>query len=540
MKPVSGMAPRVTIVMTARERHSLAEAAIDSIVAQTPHPYRLVYVDVDSPQSLRETFAARATEWGLEVVRFDEPLWPQPARVRMSGAIRTEYTLFIDNDVDVESGWLESLVACADATGAGIVGPLYLAGDGMQPARIHMAGGRLQETGSPNARVLEDTHLLANADPGEVADALVRKPCDFVEYHCMLIRTELLHAGVLDPAIRCVHEHIDTSLTARGLGYATWFEPAARVTYLAHADYMLDELDFFRNRWTQEEGDASIAAFCRKWKVMDDERSFGGVRRFLVDHVAEVDPVRPVARDRADHRVAMHASELRQTRSELLDVARERGYTRDELATIANAYHVAQILTDGGYRPCGRPFINHLAGTASVLARYDFRAEVVAAGLLHSAYTHAPRHAAGAGEAARVVCAALGGKGSRLERRVRAYTLREGMSAATDANFDAATLSVSEAETLAVIAANELDLYLSGEIRYSGRSDVMAPAAMQPVAHACNALAVNGLVEALHREQAHVGSVPREFVTSVGVSYRIAQDRRTAIPMASSVSGVLP
>src|SRR6185437_2663468 len=259
-----------------------------------------------------------------------------------------------------------------------------------------------------------------------------------------------------------------------------------------------------------------------------------------VDHVAEVDPVRPVARDRADHRVAMHASELRQTRSELLDVARERGYTRDELATIANAYHVAQILTDGGYRPCGRPFINHLAGTASVLARYDFRAEVVAAGLLHSAYTHAPRHAAGAGEAARMVCAALGGKGSRLERRVRAYTLREGMSAATDANFDAATLSVSEAETLAVIAANELDLYLSGEIRYSGRSDVMAPAAMQPVAHACNALAVNGLVEALHREQAHVGSVPREFVTSVGVSYRIAQDRRTAIPMASSVIGVLP
>ena len=37
---------RVTIVMTARERHSLAESAIEAVVSQTPRPYRFIYVDV--------------------------------------------------------------------------------------------------------------------------------------------------------------------------------------------------------------------------------------------------------------------------------------------------------------------------------------------------------------------------------------------------------------------------------------------------------------------------------------------------------------
>ena len=45
--------PRVTIVMTARERHSLADAAIDAV--HLPHrlPYRFIYVDVQSPDWLR-------------------------------------------------------------------------------------------------------------------------------------------------------------------------------------------------------------------------------------------------------------------------------------------------------------------------------------------------------------------------------------------------------------------------------------------------------------------------------------------------------
>lgn len=74
VKAVNERHPRATIVMAARERHAHAEAAIDAIVAHTAPPYGFVYLDVQSPDALRERLARRRDEWGLEVMRFDEPM----------------------------------------------------------------------------------------------------------------------------------------------------------------------------------------------------------------------------------------------------------------------------------------------------------------------------------------------------------------------------------------------------------------------------------------------------------------------------------
>ena len=406
--------------MTARERHSLAEAAIDSVIADTRGSYRFIYVDVDSPAWLREVLAAHESARHLEVLRLDGPRWPQEARARVLDAIDTDYVVFIDNDVQVENGWLDALIACADETAAGAVGPLYLWGDGVHPARIHMAGGRLTESPDGERRVLQEAHRLADADPRAVAHTLARGPCDFLEYHCMLVRTDLLRRGVLDARIRCVHEHIDIALALRERGYPVFLEPAARVTYLAFAEYMLEDLALARSRWSEHEADASIAVFCDKWNVLDDDRSFRDVRSFVRLHAAQIDPIRPACLSRPDHRTSMRRDELRHTRSDLLDFAAERGYGHDDLALMANAYHIAHVLMDGGYRPCGRPFIDHLVGTGSVLVRYDFRADVVAAAILHAAYTHSPPHAAGPEAAVAAISAGLGGCGSVLDGRVRA------------------------------------------------------------------------------------------------------------------------
>ena len=93
----------------------------------------------------------------------------------------------------------------------------------------------------------------------------------------------------------------------------------------------------------------------------------------------------------------------------------QAAYRADELALIANAYHVAQVLMDGGYRPCGRPFINHLVGTASVLVHYGLRAETVASGLL-TPRTRTPRRTAAA--VRRWRCSARGARWSRPRDRV--------------------------------------------------------------------------------------------------------------------------
>jgi GT2 family glycosyltransferase len=205
--------PRVTIVMTARERYGLTLDAIDGIRQHTPVPYRLIFVDAQAPDSLCQALAPYQARGELEVLRSDDALWPHLARRKVMPGVSSEYVVFIDNDVLVAPGWLEALVRCADETGAGIVGPLYLMGGGAAPACVHMAGGKITRQEVEGGRVLEEAHVLANTDPAKVVPGLQRQRCDFVEFHCMLVRSALLVGGaLLDPEIYCVHEHIDLSL----------------------------------------------------------------------------------------------------------------------------------------------------------------------------------------------------------------------------------------------------------------------------------------------------------------------------------------
>ena len=53
-----------------------------------------------------------------------------------------------------------------------------------------------------------------------------------------------------------------------------------------------------------------------------------------------------------------------------------------------DAYAFAMRLFTGCFRQSGKTFISHLVGTASILAEFHASATTVAAGLLHSAYSH--------------------------------------------------------------------------------------------------------------------------------------------------------
>lgn len=536
MPTTSNDLPRVTIVMTARERHGLAVGAIESIVENTPRPYRFVYLDVQSPVWLRDVFAQRASEWGLEVVRYDERLWPQQARARFAAEITSEYVVFIDNDVQVYPGWLQALVDCADRTGAGVVGPLYLWGGGIDAPRIHMAGGRLSETKVEGGRVLDEAHQLFNADYAATASQLRCEPCGYIEYHCMLIRgTFLAQADFLDRSIYCVHEHIDTALSARRMGLEVYFEPAAKVNYLAFSDYRLDDLEYFRQRWSPLAAQESIARFCQKWQVIDDARSFGGVRDFVQNHAGAIDPLRyPL---QADRHQPMASSELVCTRAQLLDLALARGCEERDVLLLADAYGLAHILMDGGYRPCGRPFINHLVGTAGVLLRFGFRTDLAIAAMLHAAYSHGPSQPASAQVAADAIALWLGGKGSPLERRVRSYSLRDARSVKS---ADTLTqMMLPEAEQLALVAANEIEMHFSGEFRYTGRADTAAPAQIDAIEHACGVIGVEGLAATLIAARQARDIAPAKLRTEVSGSYRIRADRRGAVSMLSNAINAL-
>ena len=82
----------------------------------------------------------------------------------------------------------------------------------------------------------------------------------------------------------------------------------------------------------------------------------------------------------------MHA--YAQTNVQLFNQLRCEGYSEEECELVRRTYEFAMLLFTGLFLPSGKGFIDHLVGTASILASLHARIEIVAAGLIHAAYLH--------------------------------------------------------------------------------------------------------------------------------------------------------
>ena len=254
---------KVTIVMTVREKYSTTLQSIQSLKANTPDDlYDFIIVDCGIPDDIS----------GIETVITSNIKIPQLNRIKAAKLVQTKYTIFVDNDVLFEQNWLQNLLKCAEETNAGVVAPAYL----WNKDKIHMYGGTItiKEDGS-----FDEKHALIN-EHRSVLHSQPRKTCDYVEYHCVLIKTEL--RDILDPIYRCVHEHIDLCLCAKSLGHEIYIEPTSVVTYLNNAKLKDYDIDFFKNRWVGDDCDHDIEHFCRKWNFPNT--TFDDIRRFVKNH----------------------------------------------------------------------------------------------------------------------------------------------------------------------------------------------------------------------------------------------------------------
>jgi GT2 family glycosyltransferase len=460
------VSPNVTLIVTQRERMLLSEMSLENILADRSEPFRLIYVDGGSPEPVRNYLKRRVPEAGGLLIQKPDWLWPNVGRNLALPHVETPYLVFIDNDLVVERGWLGKLVAAAEETGAALVGPLYLTSDGVGEPRIHMAGGTLTRVETEAGVALHERHELLNAPVAEGAQ-LKRAPCDFVEYHCVLARTDFLRrAGALSEDIVCVHEHIDIALDAKAMGLPVIFEPAAVITQHAYAPYTLADLPFHRWRWRREAAESSLVAFCRKWNLIDDDQSMRGIRGFVDSITSGVDPLVPRL-ERSRPRQPIGPDDVKQSLYGLLTQVFAQGYTQADLDLLTKAHNAAMTLFVGGFRPCTRPFTAHCIGTASALVAFGFAPRVVVAGLLHAAYSHAPLgpqpHAALSELSARI----RDTFGDRTEQLVRRYArFQQAPEAWRDAHpID--TLTVDDAETVAIAIANEIDEWASGELHIS-------------------------------------------------------------------------
>ena len=293
-----------------RERFSCVPRSLESLYEHTRPPFELVYVDGGSPRRVRRYLEREADRRGFRLIRTERYLSPNEARNLALRQAKTEFVVFVDNDVSVAPGWLQKLVECADETGAAVVGPLTCIGEPEHQV-IHLAGGDVEVVeervdGRVQRRVRERMHLPGRKVEDVRAD-LRRQECRLAEFHCMLVRGSIFdEIGPLDEGMLNTREHLDFCLEVVRSGGSVWFEPESVVTYVPGPPFSLSDVGFYMLRWSDDWERRSLGHFAHKWNLPQDEffrRRYEqlGWRR----HNSLVEPVvRKLTLGRGSHRLA--------------------------------------------------------------------------------------------------------------------------------------------------------------------------------------------------------------------------------------------
>ncbi|MEL6231802.1 MAG: glycosyltransferase [Cyanobacteria bacterium J06627_3] len=263
--------PNVTIVVVPRERFSFAQQSLESIFDHTTIPFELVYVDGNSPSSVQHYLQKQAELENFTLVRHDVYLPPNQARNIGLQQVRTPYVVFADNDILVSPGWLKSLVACAEETGADVVGPLMCQHEPVH-TEVHFAGGQSHIwTDKLGRRRLRERMIKQGKQVTEVREKLTRGQTELAEFHCVLVRRGIFdHIGQLDEKILCTKEHLDFCMTVQASGGKVYFEPQSLVTYVPGPPLKPTDIHFYMLRWSDDWTLKSLNRLREKWELAED------------------------------------------------------------------------------------------------------------------------------------------------------------------------------------------------------------------------------------------------------------------------------
>jgi GT2 family glycosyltransferase len=265
------MKPIVTIVVVPRERFSCTQASLESIYAHTDFPFKLIYVDGNSPVKVRRYLEAQAQEKRFDIIRTNYYLSPNHARNIGLSRVDTKYLVFVDNDVIVSPGWLTALVNCAEETEATVVGPLMCE---KQPIhqRVHFAGGESRVvTDVKGRRHLREKMYKQGHNAVELRPQLKRTQTELAEFHCTLVRREIFdRIGYLDEAMLNTKEHLDFCMTVAQAGGTVYFEPDSLVTYVPGPPLEWTDLHFYMLRWSDAWTLGSLQRLREKWNLSED------------------------------------------------------------------------------------------------------------------------------------------------------------------------------------------------------------------------------------------------------------------------------
>jgi len=259
----------VTVVVAPRERHSSVLETLVELFATVPSSVPIIVVEGGAPRWIRQRLRRLQSRRSFEWVHHKLPLVPNQARNLGARLSRSEFIVFLDNDMTLEPGWLEHLVRNAIENSAGVVAPLICIGP-PRKAIIHHAGGVLDLGVKSGSVTISEKHRLMNVPIEEFDEAKAPLANQVAEFHCVLVRKALFdQIGPLDERL-VTREQVDFAIRCLAVGATITFEKDSLVTYHARERFRFDDLEYHLFRWAEPFVEHSLTAFETSWAIKLD------------------------------------------------------------------------------------------------------------------------------------------------------------------------------------------------------------------------------------------------------------------------------
>ena len=218
-------APRASILVLAYRNLGLLTRCLEALESHVPPGLAEVIVLLNGAEPEVDNFVRRQVD-GARIVISDVNLGFGGGCNRAARVARGEYLVLLNDDAEVEPGWLERLVATADEhPEAGVVG-----------SRILFPDGTLQEAG---CILWNDGSTLAVGchSPAVSPSFMYRRIVDYCSGCSMLVRRSFWHAleGMDDEYYPAYDQDADFCLRVRLAAGQVWYEPQSRVRHLGSA-----------------------------------------------------------------------------------------------------------------------------------------------------------------------------------------------------------------------------------------------------------------------------------------------------------------
>ncbi len=242
--------PKVSLIIPLYARADLTRACLESIRDNTTRvSYEVILVEDDADEATKRLLEGVR---GARIVRNEQNLGYIRSVKRGASFACGRWLVLCNNDIEVRSGWLTAMLACAEsAEDVGVVTPKYLYPDGS----LNEAGGIVWRDGTGVN--------YGRGDRPEHFQYEYRRETDYGSAAALMVRGELWKdiGGYDERYLPMYYEDTDLCFEARERGLRVLYEPAAVVVHVEGATAGTDPESGYKRYQEQNR-----TKFVAKWR----------------------------------------------------------------------------------------------------------------------------------------------------------------------------------------------------------------------------------------------------------------------------------